>query len=72
LFAALITLPDKKPPPPPTEEEEKRTASTSSPEDKGTCACDEKDKKSTLQKEKEIQFQIMFEDFLHNTVYVKR
>lgn len=67
-------LPDKKPlvpTPPPTSDEDKRTAAGVLDE-KGTCACDEKDKKSTQLKEKEIQFQIMFEDFLHNTVYVKR
>lgn len=40
--------------------------------DKGSCACDEKDKKSAQLKEKEIQSQIMFEDYLHNTVYVKK
>ncbi|XP_071446667.1 insulin-like peptide receptor isoform X2 [Hetaerina americana] len=59
-----LTLPDKKhtvvmP------EEEKKT-------EKDTCACDEKNEKINKQKEKEVQFQIHFEDFLHNKVYVKR
>ncbi|XP_054277589.1 insulin-like peptide receptor isoform X2 [Macrosteles quadrilineatus] len=38
------------------------------------CACkkDDKEEKEKKQKEKEIQFQIHFEDALHNQVYVKR
>ncbi|KAF4530738.1 hypothetical protein B566_EDAN007959 [Ephemera danica] len=64
-----LTLLDKKPavaPLPSPDEEDKLTTIAGSPE--GTCSCD---KKSTERKEKDVQFQIMFEDFLHNTVYVR-
>ncbi|XP_046398133.1 insulin-like peptide receptor [Ischnura elegans] len=59
-----LTLPDKKPVVIIPEEDKKA--------DKDTCACDEKNKKINKQKEKEVQFQIHFENFLHNKVYVKR
>lgn len=75
-----LTLPDKKPSQQKSYAEDPEGDDPLDPElglyngkdDKCPCKKDDREEKEKKQREKEIQFQINFEDALHNQVYVKR
>lgn len=77
---SALSLPDKKPSqlkPDSDEGEEDFDNGLGIPgilEEEKDCSCKKDDRleKEKKQREKEIQFQINFEDALHNQVYVKR